>query len=333
MKEWIGTVMSDRKRSAVPIMTHPGIDLVGSRIVDAVRDGEAHAGAIVALNEKYPSAAPTAIMDLTVEAEAFGAPIRFEEHDVPSVTGRLVCDRAGVEALPVPTLDAGRVPEYLKANALTAARITDKPVFAGCIGPFSLAGRLFDMTEIMMAIYTEPDTVHLLLGKCTAFLKRYVEAIRKSGVNGVIIAEPAAGLLPNADAIEFSSRYLRGLIDDIQDDCFAVVVHNCGNSGHATESMIETGARGLHFGNKIDMAEALRQTPSDLLVMGNLNPVGVLKQMDAAGVKAKTAELLERTRQFPNFIISSGCDVPPGVPVENIVAFYEAVSEYNAEYM
>ena len=51
------------------------------------------------------------------------------------------------------------------------------------------------MTEIMMGIYTEPDTVRLLLEKCTAFIMEYCKALKACGTDGVIIAEPAAGLL------------------------------------------------------------------------------------------------------------------------------------------
>ncbi|MCQ5183170.1 methylcobamide--CoM methyltransferase, partial [Parabacteroides distasonis] len=32
---------------------------------------------------------------------------------------------------------------------------------------------------------------------------------------------------------------------------------------------------------------------------------------------------------YPNFILSSGCDIPPLVPSNNIDAFYQALEEYN----
>lgn len=48
------------------------------------------------------------------------------------------------------------------------------------IGPFSLAGRLADMTEIMILAAAEPETAELLLEKCTAFLTGYARAIRSA---------------------------------------------------------------------------------------------------------------------------------------------------------
>ena len=142
------------KRVAIPIMTHPGIELLGKQVSDAVTNGEIHYHAIRALNECFPqSAACTTIMDLTVEAEAFGARLSMSPNEVPSVCGRLLTGYADVEALQIPSVESGRMPQYLLADRLAAEGI-DKPVLAGCIGPYSLAGRLYDMTEIMMAIYT-----------------------------------------------------------------------------------------------------------------------------------------------------------------------------------
>lgn len=310
-------------------MTHPGIEITGTTVLKAVTDGQAHADAICALNEKFPAAAVTAIMDLTVEAEAFGAQVLFTENDIPNITERLVSDLESVQALEVPGLDAGRVQEYLKANRITAGRITDKPVYGGCIGPFSLAGRLFDMTELMMAIYLEPDTVTLLLEKCTEFILKYVRAMKETGISGVIMAEPAAGLISNDDCNAYSTAYVKQIVDAVQDDSFMVILHNCGNTGHCTDAMVRSGAKGLHFGNRADMVEALRECPAGLMVMGNIDPVGVMQQASPEKVKAETLALLEATASWDNFVLSTGCDVPPHTPFENIAAFYEALEEYN----
>ena len=329
MNKWQQEVIRGKSRIAIPIMTHPGIELIGKSVEDAVKNGEIHARAIKALSDKYPSAAATVIMDLTVEAEAFGATIAFAPEEVPSVIGRLLSDLSAVEALQVPDLTVARVPEYLKANKLAKELITDKPVLGGCIGPYSLAGRLYDITEFMMSIYTEPDTAMLLLEKCTEFITKYIKAIKEIGINGIIIAEPAAGLLSDEDATMFSSEYVKRIIDEVQDDDFMVVLHNCGNTGQCTPSMVMTGAKGLHFGNKIDMLDALKEVPANVLAMGNLDPVSVLRQETPAGVAKAAKELLEATKGYDNFVLSSGCDAPPGVPFENVEAFYNALAEYN----
>ena len=304
--EWIEYIIVSDKKVALPIMTHPGIELLNKRVLDAVTDGEVHFKAV----------------------EAFGAQIQFSENEVPNVIGRLVSNYEEVVGLKIPTLDIARIPQYLEVNRL-AAKGLDKPVLGGCIGPYSLAGRLFDMTEIMMAIYTEPETALLLLDKCTQFITQYCRAIKDCGSAGVIIAEPAAGLLSNEDCMQYSSVFVKRIVEEVQDSHFAVILHNCGNMGQCTQAMVATGAKGYHFGNKIDMLAALEECPSNALVMGNLDPVGIFKQATAEEVYRQTYTLLQKTTAYPNFVISTGCDVPPEIPLDNIRAFYEAVKDYN----
>ena len=322
-------MLQKKKRLAIPIMTHPGIELIGSTVRKAVTDGQVHADAICALNEAFPAAAVTAIMDLTVEAEAFGAEIRFSENEIPNVIGRLVNDADEVAALGVPGLDKGRVQEYLKANRLVAARVQDKPVYGGCIGPFSLAGRLFDLSELMMSMYMEPETVTALMEKCTDFISAYVRAMKETGISGVVMAEPAAGLISNDDCLQYCTPYVKQIIDDVQDDSFKVILHNCGNTGHCTDAMVRSGAWALHFGNRADMVEALKACPPDLPVLGNIDPVGVFQQASPEQVYTAVSALLEKTAPYDNFILSSGCDVPPHTPIDNIKAFYRALADYN----
>lgn len=325
MREWVESVIQCQGPKAFPIMTHPGIEMIGKTVYEAVTNGVVQHDAITALQKKFRFLAAPMMMDLTVEAEAFGCPITFSKEEVPAVTSRIVSDFDSVQQLKVPSLDAGRIPPYLKAAELTTQSITHIPVFAGCIGPFSLAGRLFDMTEIMTAAYLDPETVHLLLSKCTAFLLSYIKAYKKTGVHGILMAEPAAGMLSEDMCQSLSSDFVRTIVDEVQDESFIVILHNCGNTGNVTSSMISTGAAGLHFGNKIDMLEVLDLVPSGTLVFGNLDPVNVFKLGTSVHVKKTTRELLDKTKLHSNFVISSGCDIPPGTPPENVTAFFEEV--------
>lgn len=330
MNAWIKTILDSPARIAIPIMTHPGIEASGKRIIDAVTDGDIHFQSIQSVSQTYPTAACTVIMDLTVEAEAFGATVSMPEDEIPNVIGRLVHDMDSVQQLQVPSLTCGRIPEYIKANKLAVEHL-HKPVLSGCIGPFSLAGRLYDLSEIMIAIYMEPDTIQALLEKCTDFIINYCRELKAIGATGVIIAEPAAGLLSNDDCLAYSSQYVKRIVDTLQDDTFCIILHNCGNQGQCTQAMIDTGAAALHFGNAADMVETLRNCPEHVLVMGNIDPVGILKQASADTVYQATAELLEKTAQYRNFVLSSGCDMPPMVPAENILAFYQALADFNAQ--
>lgn len=329
MNEWIAQVIQNKAVKALPIMTHPGIELTGHTVREAVTDGMVHYEAIKALSDKYPTAAATVIMDLTVEAEAFGAEVVFADDEVPSVVGRLLQSEADIESLQIPPLNKARIPQYLKANMMAAKGITDRPVFAGVIGPFSLAGRLYDMSEMMMLPYINPEAACALLDKCTEFITRYCLALKATGVNGVMMAEPAAGLLSNDDCLAYSSNFIKRIVEAVQDENFLLILHNCGNTGQCTKAMVQTGAAAYHFGNAIDMKQAIEECPAEALVMGNLDPVHLFKEATPEVMKQATADLLAKCGSYPNFVLSSGCDTPPLTPFANIDAFFRALDEYN----
>lgn len=329
MKEWKKTLINRETRAAIPVMTHPGIEAIGATVKEAVTQGEVQYQAIRTLAESYPSAASTMIMDLSVEAEAFGAQVKFAEHEIPTVADILLKDEAKIRALSLPKMEAGRLPQYVEAARKAAQAIDDRPVFAGCIGPFSLAGRLLGMTEIMTALLLDPEPVQLLLEKCTAFLTNYIQEFKNCGASGIFIAEPAAGMLSPDMCESFSSHYIRQLVSALQDDYFMIVLHNCGNTDPLLETMQNTGAAGLHFGNRCDIVKALDAIDNNILIMGNLDPVNVMKMASEEEVYTATRKLLEATRGHSNFVLSSGCDTPPGVPQANIDAFFRALKVFN----
>ena len=330
MTEWKNSILTNPEKIAVPVMTYPGLQLTVKSILDMVTKGEVQYNCVKALSEKYPAlGATTLIMDLSVEAEAFGSLINFSENEIPTVSKRLIDSFEQVVNLKIPVIGDERTKSHLNAARLAVENITNRPVFGGIIGPYSLAGRLYDITEMMTAILIEPEGAHELLSICTSFLKDYALAFKNAGCNGIVIAEPAAGLLADYQCEEFSSRYVKQIVDFVQDDNFMVVLHNCGNTVSLVESMLGTGAAGFHFGNAVDLLEILPQVPSNRLVFGNLDPVGVIKNGTPEIIKVKTKELLTRTWRYNNFVISSGCDIPPGTTIENIDALFEAIAEYN----
>jgi uroporphyrinogen decarboxylase len=330
MTQWRQLLFEQTKRTAMPIMTHPGIEVLGNTIRQAVSDGKTHYQVVKKITDLYESCAITMMMDLSVEAEAFGAPVKFFDHETPSVTAVIAGDAHTAARLHVPDMNAGRLRQYIIAASLISANIVDRPVLGCCLGPFSLASRLYGLTEIMTAILTEPEVIHLLLEKCTSFLTMYVQKFKSAGTNGLVMAEPASGMLPEDLCAAFSSQYVKRIVDTVQDDTFMFVLHNCGDTNSLLNVMQETGAAGLHFGNKCDIVRALDIIDSRVVVFGNLDPVEVFKEGTPENIRSAVLDLLAKTSRHKNFVLSSGCDLPPGVPPKNIDAFFAALEEYNS---
>ena len=321
MIEWKDSIFASSEMKAMPIMTYPGLNILGKNVLEMVVDDEIQYKCLKALSVRYPAAAAaTLMMALYVEAEAFGSEINYSQNEIPSVSKRLIDSFRSVENLKIPQLGTGKIGEHLRAAELATETITDCPVFGGIIGPFSLGGRLYDVTEIMSGILIEPEGSHELLQICTDFLKKYALAFKDAGCNGVIIAEPAAGLLAEKECDEFSSYYVRQIVDHVQDENFIVILHNCGNTVRLVNSMVSTGSLGIHFGNREmikmlligsgnDRAKKLKSLErelerqeermvrlQDLLVDGNLaiedyRPMKQRYSLEKAGIEGKLNEL------------------------------------------
>lgn len=308
----------------LPIVSFPFVKFFGDDIEKVVKNGELQAKVVKKAADTLPTDCVMTMMDLSVEAEAFGAKVKFSPDRIPAVEGILISSPEDAEKLSVPVVGDGRTSEFLKTVRLLRSEVKEQPVFAGIIGPFSLAARLMDMTEIMILCFEEPEAVLLVLEKVTRFLSAYARELKKAGADGLLIAEPAAGLLSPALMDEFSTPFVNSLIEAVNDDDFTVIYHNCGNVVPLTQSVKKVEADAFSFGNVIDLEKMLLSLPADKLVMGNIDPVAVITKATPAEVREKTAELIARCAGYPNFVPASGCDIPPSAPIENLVAFVGA---------
>lgn len=328
MDEWLKQIRIKKNKRAMPVLTFPAIQLLNTSVEKLISDSNLQSEALKLINQRCHPLAIMGFMDLSVEAEAFGANIRFSEDEVPIVVGSIVKSEEDAINLKVPKVGAKRTRIYLDAMKKAKQEIKDCPVFAGCIGPFSLAGRLLGVSEVMISCYDEPEMVHLVLKKATEFLINYLQAYKDLGIDGVFMAEPLAGILSPNLCDEFSSRYVKEIVSALDDDSFLVAYHNCGNNTlKMVDTILSTGCRLYHFGNAISIEQMLKLMPKDVMVMGNIDPVS-LKDASKEDVIAATNAFLEAVGDVDNFVISSGCDIPPFAKWENIDAFMKTAQEY-----
>ncbi|HTZ21841.1 MAG TPA: uroporphyrinogen decarboxylase family protein [Opitutaceae bacterium] len=321
-------VLASPHRLAMPILSFPGVKLTGVSVRELVTNPPAQVAVQRLLQQKYRTSFMLSAMDLSVEAEAFGSEIRMEDAEIPCVTNRLVTDDAQISRLEVPAVGTKRTAVYLETVRLLAAKPTGTWILGGMIGPFSLAARLYGVSEALQDTLNQPEMIHALLEKATAFLLAYAEAFKRAGARGIIIAEPTAGLIsPNA-VVSFSSPYIRQIVKRVADDDFEVILHNCGARLAHLPATLQSGAQIYHFGKTMDIPAALARTPADVVLCGNLDPAAIFVGCDPAGVRERTAALLQATKASRAFVVSSGCDIPPDAPLANVDAFFDAIRDF-----
>ena len=330
MIQWLETIQSQPVKKPLPILSFPGIQhMDGVTVRDLVQSSDLQVACMKDVAAHTNAAASVSFMDLSLEAEAFGAEVVMFDEDVPAVTGALVSSEEEAEALAVPDIHTPRIDCAIAAIEQAVKEIQDRPVFAGVIGPFSMVGRLVDVSEAMIYCYEEPDMMHILLEKAVQFSIRYIQEFKKAGAHGVMMAEPLAGLISPDHEAEFSTPYVKKIVEAVQDDDFLVIYHNCGNYAYLmTDSIASNGCKAFHFGNIVNMEDMLQKMPSDVLVMGNIDPASQFKNGTPESMAAAVEEMMTACSKYPNFVPSSGCDLPPSCPWENIDSFFRSVEQF-----
>lgn len=324
---FLDIVKSSEKILCTPFASFPGTVLTHSTVKENLNNGELQAESIVALQNICDFDVVFPMMDLTVEAEAMGACINWEIDELPAVTGTIIADANDVKNLPNPEVEEGnRLGVFVETCRKLKKEFPHKWVWGYVLGPFSIAGRLMGMTEISLAIKLEPGLVHQVLEKVNALIEKYASALLSTGIDGLVMLEPASGMLDVNDANEFSNNYIKRIVNLIKDKGKTPVLHNCGRVLHLVESLCATGIQVLHVGSVTEPYDIYPRVPENIVLMGNLNPTEIFLRGTPEKVREATINLLKQMVQCNRFVISSGCDIPPGTPIENLKAFKDAVT-------
>ncbi|MBN2508117.1 MAG: methyltransferase [Verrucomicrobia bacterium] len=326
MSRLIELASNHRPRLALPVLTYPGATLVGKRVRDLVTDAASQVEAQAALHRRYGLPVVQTCMDLSVEAEAFGGELMMSDDEPPTVLGRRVTGAESIRDLRVPEVGAGRTGLYLEVARRLGGLPGQPLVLGGMIGPFSLAGRLYGVSESLELTMEDPPLLEALLDKCSEFLTAYALAFKAAGAAGLLMAEPAAGLLSPRSMAACSSPRIRQIRAAVEDDGFTLVYHNCAAKLVHLPAVLETGARVLHFGPPMDVVAALDKVPPAILIGGNLDPSRQLLHATPHEVETATRTLLAATARHNNFLVSSGCDIPVRTPMDNLDAFLDSAS-------
>lgn len=326
MKEKVSRLLGDKSKT-MPILSFPSTQILGCTVRELLVNSDMQAKGMQAIAEKCAISASLNMMDLSVEAECFGAEIKFFDNEIPTVVKGAINSLEDLATMRKATVGDCRTKNSIEGVKKAKQLMPDRLVMCGVIGPYSLAGRLFDMTELMMSCYDEPELVEELLELTSEFITQYILAYKAVGADGVIMAEPAAGLLSPDLCEQFSSKFVKRIFEKVNDENFVLCYHNCGNTIPLVKEIESVGADIYHFGNAIDIEQMLSLFDRNKVVMGNINPVD-FRTATAETIANNTTQLLEKCSKYDNFIISSGCDIPADSKWENIMAYFDAVQKF-----
>ena len=309
----------------VPLLGFPGVHLNGTTIKTNIFDSAVQVDTIMAIDRTFNPDILLTFMDLTVEAHALAAPVIYNDMESPSVKEYIVKTEEDLKRLDgVFSVDNQRVQVFTQTVRELKQRQAHKPIAAYVAGPFTLAGLLMGANDIAMNTVLNPDFVSDTVQFATKVIDAYSRALVSAGADMIVILEPTGVMLSPEMYWDFSGRPTQELVQTIER---FTVLHICGNTEHLIPGMCKTGVNGLSLDAAVDLQKIAPLVPSDVCIMGNIDPVRVMCNKSPDEVRSDTLSLRKTMEGHRNFVLSTGCDLPPETPPENITAFIKAGKE------
>jgi methanogenic corrinoid protein MtbC1 len=189
-------------------------------------------------------------------------------------------------------------------------------------GPFTVAGQVAGEEAVLRGIANGHEDVHNLIEKTFECAKRYARYLVESGANLLWISDPLAALIPPDRFWDFAGSFLRKIFELFVS--IPTMLHICGDTYQIIEAMVRTGVQGISFDNCMDLLAVEDKIPNDVYIVGNIDPVEVIELGSPDEVVSRTSDLVSIMALKNNFVLSTGCAVPPFAPLENIRLFVES---------
>ncbi len=321
LSEWVRTF---NRRPVIPLAGAPGIQLTATTLKQNEFNGELQARSIAALVEKTHPDAALPLMDLSILANAIGLLVDYPLERIATVLPHTIHSTEDIQIFRrIDPLRDGRVIANCEAIE-RLSRSLEIPVGAYVCAPFTLAALMMGAEDCNVALLLNPDLASEVVKFTTGIIIRYARELVKSGAEFLIMLDPTAVLLSPELYREFAAKPVARVIERADVPC---ILHVCGDTNHIIEEMCRTGAQGVSLDTPVSLPEIAGKIPGDITILGNLDPISVMWQGTPDSVREAARELLNAMATFPNFILSSGCDIPAETPIENIQAL---VSEVNS---
>lgn len=315
----MNSVMNRMAGKAAPCLFYPVIRQAGFSVEEVLTDAVKQAEILQKTAADYPVGAVIRMSELWCEAKAFGVECTFSNRDFP-ILGDALCEEAEeLNELEIPDIEHPVLKPMIEAVQLSKGKLSC-PLIAGMTGPYTLGTVLCGSEDFMMACMTEEEEVSAFLDKLCDFLIQYAKAYKQAGADGIMIAEPMTSMISPTMMADFSNQYITRVIDAVQEDDFAVIYHNCGAVNPHLPTIAQLPAAGFHFGSDVDLLRA-RDLLGDTPIMGNLDPRMVLHS-SAEDITHGLSDMKAKYQGLSNWIVSTGCDLSPAVPQENVQALF-----------
>jgi MtaA/CmuA family methyltransferase len=315
---------------AMPITMMFAADLVGAKYYDYATTSRIQADGQIRVAEKFGVDHVSVISDPCCEAADLGATIKFFPDQPPAIDeeNALLKDKQVLAGLKSPDpLGGGRMTNRVEAVRLLKERAGTEKVMEGWIeGPCGESADLRGINRLMVDFYDDPDFVRDLMDFVVEMELRFAKTQIEAGVDIMGIGDPASSLVGPRFYNDLVFRNQKRMVEEIHAMGARVRLHICGDTRHIQEGLGRVGADIIDQDSLAPLDEARRKMGPRQVLLGNIDPVRVLR----AGTPQSVYEAVgECHRQAgPRYIVGAGCEVVRDTPDENLQALMRYAREH-----
>lgn len=311
-----------------------GAKLVGLSYSDAYETAENLAHREIECYRNWGVDDVSITYNLTLFGRSLGSQSRQRGDDSPIITEFVLNDLSEMEHLDFSKINVEEDAELSKhldaLNLINEAIGEEVDITYDLVGPLTAAASLYPPEKMLRAMRRDADRLHQLLETITQQLLIIMEGMSKNSRIRFSISDPVSSgdLISPKQYREFSTPYVKRLVDYAHELNRSIYIHICGNTLPILDEVIATGIDMISLDQKVDLEKASEIIKDQAIILGNVDPVAILLNGDEKAVEEAVAECFEKAGHHPGgFVIGTGCSVPYDTPVENINTYLETAKK------
>ena len=332
IKKHIHKAFREQRRLIAPLMGFPGLQITGRTIKLAQQNITEHVKAILSLADRFRPDMIFSFMDLSIEANALGCYTVFPKNDPPTVTK----NDFSFDQIPyfekIDICEDTRLYGYVETIRRLRMQLPPEIMLGAYVSaPYTLAGMAMGAEDAAMATILNSGDLEKLCTVLSVKIRKYAMMLADAGAESICFLDPAAVMLGPESFDRFAVDPINKLVRDMNGVNTAWLYHVCGNSTPLSEKIASLEVDGVSLDSQeagVNLATLAETLPDEMIIFGNLNPTGTILHGNPSEVASETETLLKMMDTFPNYILSTGCDLPEKTPLENLDTFMKTGRKY-----
>jgi MtaA/CmuA family methyltransferase len=306
----------------MPITMMFAADLAGVRYRDYAADHRTLVDAQLRTAEAFGFDYVSAISDPAREVADLGGAVEWFDNQPPAIieSRALLEAKERLKTLELPRMTSpGRMRDRIDAVSLLKQKTGGTLIVEGWVeGPCAMAADLRGVNTLMLDFHDDPEFVIELMEFAVAMEIAFAKAQVDAGADLIGIGDAAASLIGPRLYEAFVLPFEKKLVATIKEMGARVRLHICGNTRKILRGMGMAGCDIVDLDFLSPMAEGRPAMGSDQVLLGNIDPVRVLRDETPEVITRKLEECHQAAG--PRYIVGAGCEVPRGTPPKNLRA-------------